>query len=131
MRRNLSFSLQLKPTGPFFLLLAGPLRPGHGAVSLQRRQHDRVPHPQHGELSGDVHHREVVDGAATGPAQTGLGPAGWIHDGRPDLCPCCLRNAHSCDRVEWCVAECTMGDIVLEALLHEAGLHILLLFEEN
>lgn len=63
-------------------MLSGPVRPRHGAVSLQWSQHDGLPHPQHGKFSGVVDHREVVNGAATGPAQTRLGPAGWIHDGR-------------------------------------------------
>lgn len=60
----------------------GPFCPRHGTVSLQWSQHDGVPHPQHRKLSGVVYHREVVNGAATSPTQTGLGAAGWIHDGR-------------------------------------------------
>ena len=63
-------------------MLPGPVRSGHGAVPLQRRQHDGVPHPEHGELPGDVHRGEVVHGAPTGPAQGRLRPPGWIHDGK-------------------------------------------------
>lgn len=62
----------------------GPFCPRHGTVSLQWSQHDGVPHPQHRKLSGVVDHREVVNGAPTSPAQTGLRPAGWIHDGKPN-----------------------------------------------
>lgn len=63
-------------------VLLGPFCSRHGTVPLQWSQHDGVSHTQHWKLSGVINHREVVDGAATSPTQTGLGPAGWIHDSR-------------------------------------------------
>lgn len=73
---------------------SGPFCPRHGTISLQWSQHDRVPYPQHGKLSGVVDHREVVNGAATSPTQTWLRPVGWIHDGRQKTFLILLMLAH-------------------------------------
>ena len=80
-------------------VILGPFRPGYGAVSVQRSQHDGFPDPKHGKLSGVVHHREMVHGTPTSPAQTGLGPTGRIHDGmvetaKSSLCSACT-NKHA------------------------------------
>lgn len=86
------------PIIPLIFYCAGPLCPRYGAVPLQRRQHDGFPHPQHRKLSGVIHHREVVDGAAAGAAQARLGPAGRLHDGRNNwaLVPLLLALGVSC-----------------------------------
>lgn len=88
-------TLQLRHIKNLLLTHSGPFCPRHGTISLQWSQHDRVPHPQHGKLSGVVDHREVVNGAATSPTQTWLRPVGWIHDGRHKPFSCCSRTFYA------------------------------------
>ena len=63
----------------FFRTSPGPVLPGPGAVSLQRRQHDGLPSAEHRQPGGGLGGGALGHGAAAGPRQ-----GGERHDGGHD-----------------------------------------------
>lgn len=61
---------------------SGPVRPGPGALQVQRGEHDGLPAAQRREPAGVGRGGQVVHGAAAGAAQARLGAARRHHDSK-------------------------------------------------